>query len=98
MRSALPDTFVGEISGKAPTGRSCKWPFSFPFSTTTVLQTLLRGRHLPAWKQRVTWYAQARGQFLNNPRCWSYLQAQGSTNVDMQKPKGGETIPLYSLG
>ncbi len=54
--------------------------------TTTVLQTLLRGRYLPAWKKRVTWYAQARGQFPNNPRCWSYLQAQGSTNVDMQKP------------
>jgi hypothetical protein len=61
-------------------------PSSSPPRHTTVLQTLLRGRYLPAWKQRVTWYAQARGQFPNNPRCWSYLQAQGSTNVDMQKP------------
>jgi hypothetical protein len=51
MRSALPDTFVGEISGKAPTGRSCKWPFLFlglglcnglaPLLTVNVLKTLL---------------------------------------------------------
>ena len=33
MRSALPDTFVGEISGKAPTGRSCKRPFVFETGT-----------------------------------------------------------------
>jgi len=99
MRSALSKGQV-VLLDKVPTGRSCKRLFSlYPhIPTTTVLQTLLRGRYLPAWKQRVTWYAQARGQFPNNPRCWSYLQAQGSTNVDMQKPKGGETIPLYSLG
>ena len=35
MRSALPDAFVGEISGKAPTGRSCKWLF-FVFGTRAV--------------------------------------------------------------
>ena len=65
---------------------SCEADLVPPPYDTTVLHTIARGRYLPAWKQRVTWYAQARGQFPNNPRCWSYLQAQGSTNVDMQKP------------
>jgi len=49
-------------------------------------------------KGYVVW-RKPRGQFPNNPRCWSYLQAQGSTNVDMQKPKGGGNHPsLLSWG
>ena len=92
MRSALPDAFVGEISGKAPTGRSCKWPFSFPFSTTTVLQTLLRGRNLPAWKQRVTWYAvRLGGSSRITHGAGRICKHRGSANADMQMPLGGET-------
>ena len=54
MRSALPDAFVGEISGKAPTGRSCKWLFFVlglglcgglaPLLTVNVLKSLLHVR------------------------------------------------------
>jgi hypothetical protein len=35
-------------------------PSSSPYDTT-VLHTIARGRHLPAWKQRVTWYAARLG-------------------------------------